>query len=164
FEILYPRIQRKVVDVALGKAVTSSVVAHDAMPLRQVSHPVAPDRAAPLEIKVIEAVCDTNDGMSAADRGVCETNLVGGDAEANLGGGDAEANLLAQQQLGIAIARASVHRPLRNLLNRSDEPIPCTRNGFDEGHSRRLRTERLAQGGDVSIEVVFLDPGLGPDG
>src|SRR5882757_5473443 len=154
FKIVDPGFEGDVCNVPRGKAVAAPIVAKNVGSARQIANPVAPDGAFPFEIKVIETIGDFDEGKAGADRGVGEADFVGSDAEANflargrrnfrdLGGGPGN---------GLAVR------------DRREKAITDAGNGFDEGAAAGLFAESLAEGGDIAIEIVFLDGSFRPDG
>src|SRR6266849_1571299 len=76
FQIVDPGFKRNILDVPFGEAVGAAVVAHDALAVGEIPHPVVPDGAFPFEIEMVETVGDFDERVPGADGGVGETDVV----------------------------------------------------------------------------------------
>src|SRR5262249_54351868 len=142
-----------IIDVALGETVAAAIVAEKTVSAGEVADPMTPDGAAPLEVEMIKAVGDAHDGRARADGGVGDAHVVGSYAEAYL---------LSCVGFGLAITCPALHL-VRWVGDRSDEAIPCAGNGLNEDFVGGVFGERLAQRGDIAIEVVLFDSAAWPD-
>lgn len=154
FKIADPGFEGNVCNIPCGEAVAAAVIAKNIGAAREIADPVAPDGAFPFEIEVIETVGDFDEGKAGADRSVGEADFVGSDAEANF---------LARGRRDFRDWRGGRGNGLA-VRNGREKAITDARNGFDEGAAAGLFAESFAEGGDVAVQIVFLDGGFRPDG
>jgi hypothetical protein len=83
-EIAYPCVERELVDVLIGEAAASLVVAHESSLARESLEQRAPHGRSPIVLDVTEPVRHFHERRAGADRCVGEPDAVGGLTEANL--------------------------------------------------------------------------------